>query len=110
MVVVRARLVADEAGVGLVIAGGSVQHLVEAAVGAGQQAGIDPAAECAEFLGLTLEQDGTCRAARAPDHALRAFDHGQAVVGFRRNVRGGGIHAVGAGAQHQAAIGEDVQA
>ncbi|MNZ60335.1 hypothetical protein D3C78_784030 [compost metagenome] len=110
MVVVRARLVADEARIGLAIACGGVEHLVEAAVGTGQQAGVDPAAEGAEFFRFTFEKDGPGRAAGAPDHALRAFDNGEAVIGFRRDVRGRCVHAVGAGTEHHTTVGEDVQA
>ena len=71
--------------------------------------GLTPFATAAA-LRLALEQHGTGRGARPPEHGLRAFDHGQAVVGFRRNIGRGRVHAVGAGAQHQAAIGEDIQA
>ncbi|MCY1410665.1 hypothetical protein D9M71_260360 [compost metagenome] len=109
-IVVGARLVADETRIAVAVARCGIQHLVEAAVGAAQQAGIDPAAKLAEFLRLAIEEDGPGRGARAPDHALRTLDHGQAVIGFRRDVRGGGVHAVGAGAEHHAAVGEDVQA
>ncbi|MNN15768.1 hypothetical protein D3C81_1288820 [compost metagenome] len=109
-VVIRVRLVADKAYVAKRVARSGVDDFVEAAVGTGQQAGVDPAAQLTEFLRVTVKEDGPGRCAWAPDHALRAFDHGQAVIGFRRDVRGGGVHPVGAGAEHHAAVGEDVQA
>ena len=66
LVIVGLRVVAGEAQVAEPVAGGGVQHLVEAAVGAGQQAGVDPRAEFAEALRLTLEEDRPGRRARPP--------------------------------------------
>ncbi|MNV19092.1 hypothetical protein D3C71_1099400 [compost metagenome] len=91
-------------------AGSGVHQFVEAPVGAGQYAGIHPRAEFAEAFRLALEQDGAGRSARPPKHGLRAFDHGQLVVGFRRNVGGRRVHPPRTGAKHHAAVGEDVQA
>ncbi|MNP38712.1 hypothetical protein D3C76_1322460 [compost metagenome] len=89
---------------------GRIEHLVEAAVGAGQQAGIDAAAKLTELFRLAFKKDGPGRTTRAPEYGLWAFDDGQAVVGFRGNIGSGCVHSVGAGAEHGAAVGEDVQA
>lgn len=110
LVIVGLRVVAGEAQVAEPVAGGGVQHLVEAAIGAGQQAGVDPRAEFAEALRLTLEEDRPGRRARPPEHRLRALDHGELVVGFRRDVGGRRVHPVRTGTEHHAAVGEDVQA
>ena len=110
LVVISVRGVADHPHVAQRAAGGGVDGLVEAAVGTGQDTGIDPGAQFAEMLRFALEQDGAGRCPRAPEYGLRALDHGQLVVGFRRDVGRGGVHAAGAGAEHHAAIGEDVQA
>ena len=102
--------VADNPHIAQRATGGGIDGFVETAVGARQQAGIDPRAQFAEVLGFALEEDGARRGARAPEHGLWAFDHGELVVGFRRDVGGGCVHAPGAGAEHFAAVGEDVQA
>jgi len=83
LVVVGVGRVADHPYIAQRATGGGIDGFVEAAVGACQQAGVDPCAQFTEVLGLTLEQDGARRSARAPEHALRAFDHGELVVGFR---------------------------
>jgi hypothetical protein len=55
------RGVADDPHVAQRPTGGGVDDLVEAAVGAGQHAGVDLRAEFAETLRFTLEQDGAGR-------------------------------------------------
>ena len=110
LVIVGVGGIADHPYIAQRATGGGIDGLVEAAVGARQQAGIDPCTEFAEVLGLALEQDGACRGARAPKHALRALDHGELVVGFGGDIGGGCVHAPGAGAEHFAAVGEDIQA
>ncbi|MCY1407286.1 hypothetical protein D9M71_225830 [compost metagenome] len=109
LVVVGVRGVADDPHITRLSTGGSVHQFVEAAVGAGQHAGVDPCAEFAEVLRLAVEQDSASRGTRSPQHGLRAFDHGQLVVGFRRDVGGRGVHPARAGTEHHAAVGEDVQ-
>ncbi|MNX95289.1 hypothetical protein D3C86_1275580 [compost metagenome] len=109
-IVVGMRGVADHSHVTQRSTGSGVDHFVETAVGAGQYAGVHPCAEFAEAFRLAVEEDGARRSTRAPEHGLRAFDHGQFVVGFRRDVRGWRVHPPRAGAEHHAAVGEDVQA
>ena len=110
LVVIGMGGVADNPHIAQRATGGGIDGFVETAVGARQQAGIDPRAQFAEVLGFALEEDGARRGARAPEHGLWAFDHGELVVGFRRDIGGGCVHAPGAGAEHFAAVGEDVQA
>ena len=110
LVVVRPCLVAHEAQVALLAADGTVQHLVQAAVGTAQQAGVQAAAEFAEAFRLAFEQHRAGRGTGAPEHGLRALDHGQPVEGLRCDVGAGRVHPVGAGAEHQAAVGAQVDA
>ncbi|MNS28422.1 hypothetical protein D3C72_603950 [compost metagenome] len=104
------RGVADHAHVAQRAAGSGVDNLVKTSVGAGQNACVHAGAEFAEALWLTIEQHRTRRRAGAVKHRLRAFDHGEFVVGFRRDIRSRRVHSAGAGAEHHAAVGEDVQA
>lgn len=110
LVVIGVGLVADHADIPQRATGGGIQHFVETPVGTGEDAGVDPRAQFAELLRLTVEQHRAGRGAGAPEHGLRAFDHGELVVGFRRDVGGGCVHAARAGAEHHAAVGEDIQA
>ncbi|MNX98975.1 hypothetical protein D3C86_1314040 [compost metagenome] len=109
LVVVGVRGVADDPHVTRLTAGCGVHQFVEAAVGAGQHAGVDPCAEFAEVLRLAVEQDSASRGTRSPQHGLRALDYGEFVVGFRRDVGSRGVHPARAGTEHHAAVGEDVQ-
>ncbi len=109
-VIVGMRLVADHSHITQWATGGGIDDFIEAPVGAGQHTGVDPCAQLAELLRLALEQDSTGRRARAPEHGLWTFDHRELVVGLRRDIRGGRIHSARAGAEHHAAIGEDIQA
>ena len=63
-----------------------------------------------ETLRLTFEQHGTSRSPRPPAYALRALDDGKAVVGLRCDVGAGRVHPVGTGADHLAAVGQQVDA
>src|SRR5690606_14479681 len=73
-------------------AGACVQHLVVAAVAACQQAALRAHAGPVEVRDLALETHRAGRCAAAPQHGLRALDHGQAVVGLRRDVGHGIVH------------------
>ena len=108
-VIVRVCGVADHPDIAQRATGGGVDGFVKAAVGAGQHTGIDPCTQFAEVFRFTFKQDRACRGTRSPEHGLRAFNDRQFVVGFRRDVGGGCIHAAGAGTEHHAAVGEDVE-
>ncbi|MNM69440.1 hypothetical protein D3C81_810360 [compost metagenome] len=108
LVVVGLRAVGHDPRVTVLAAGGGVDAAVEAAVGAGQQAAVQAPVRLAELLRLALEQHGRRRGARPPQHALRALDHGQTVVAFRADVGARRVHASRAGAEHLAAVGQQL--
>ena len=92
------------------IAGHRIQHLVIASLAATQQAGIDTHAGLVEIGNLALEAHRAGRGATAPQHRLRALDHGQAVIGFWRDIGHRIVHARRAGTTHRAVIRQQIQA
>src|SRR5690606_36497921 len=85
-VVVGSGAVAARAEVAARGAGAGVQHLVVAAVAAGQDAALRAQAGAVEVRDLAFKAHRAGRGATAPQHGLRTLDHGQAVVGLRRDV------------------------
>src|SRR5690606_31035037 len=74
------------------------------------QAAVDPSSKRVETLRVALEKDGCRRAARPPEHGLRALDDSQQVVALRCDVGARRVHPAGAGAEHLAAVRQHVQA
>lgn len=108
-VVVGLGTVGHQPCIALTVASSGVQVAVEAPVGTGQQAAVDAVVGLAELLRLALEQHRRRRGTRAPEYGLRALDDGQLVEGIRADIGTRRIHAVGAGAEHFTAIGEQFQ-
>ncbi len=109
-VILPVGMVGRHAGVEALVAHGQVHVLVVAAGGARQRAGAEAHAAVAQVGPLAIETHGAGRCARPPEHGLRPFDHGEHVVGLRRDVRAGRVHARRAGAQQRGAVGQDGQA
>ncbi len=109
-VIVSLGAVGHQPGIALTVAGGGVQVAVEATVGGGQQAAVEAIIRPAELLRLALEEHGGGRGTWPPEDALRPFDDRELVEGVRADVRARRIHAIRAGAEHLAAVGEQFQA
>ncbi len=110
LVVIGVGAVGQQADVTLLATGGGIDIAVEATIGADQEAGVDPPAQLAEILRITLEEDGRRRVARPPEHGLRPLDHRQRIVVLRCDVGAGRVHAARAGAEHLGTVGQQLQA
>src|SRR5690606_38859066 len=107
-VIVGLRAVGHDSRIAVLAAGSGIDAAVETAVGAAEQAGVETVVGLVEALRLALEQHRGRRGPRPPQHGLRALDHGQAIVVFRADVGAGRIHAARTGAEHFAAVAEQL--
>ena len=109
-IVARLRAIGAHPRIARGCTGSDIEQLIIATKTSAQHTGLCTQPGFVEARGFTLKAHRARRCSRPPQHRLRAFDHGQAVVGFRGDIGQRVVHPRRASAGHAAVVAQQVEA